>query len=189
MTDSMAMGGMAAIWPMAGMGLITSVLAPALVLATRAWPRCSGLTRPLSWPAPVALIGFVLLHGAITIGLDVHPVSTAASIAAHLLLLIGAVAFWLPVLGDARNRLDAGAGTIYLFLGAPALDLAGVAVVAWGDDAGGLAMIVAMLPIGLTALALAWRWISGEETAARAADADASVRLTRTASTTAAPKH
>jgi hypothetical protein len=45
----------------------------------------------------------------------------------------------------------------------PALDLPGVWLVARGDGPGGIAMILAMSPLGLTALALTWRWVREEE--------------------------
>jgi cytochrome c oxidase assembly factor CtaG len=45
----------------------------------------------------------------------------------------------------------------------PSLDLAGVVIVLRGDAAGGLAMIVGMLPVGVAAVALCWRWIIHEE--------------------------
>jgi hypothetical protein len=55
---------------------------------------------------------------------------------------------------------------VYLFLAGPLLDLAGVWLVARGDRAGGLAMVVGMLPIGVAALVVTWRWVVGEEKAA-----------------------
>lgn len=168
MGGTMAMHGMAVIWPMAVMGLITSVAAPALVLLLRRRPRLEALLRPLRWSAPVALVAYVLLHGLITIGLDAHPLGTLGSVGAHLVLLLGAIAFWLPVLGS--RHIDAGARAVYLFVGAPALDLAGVIVVARGNASGGLAMIVAMLPVGLVAVILAWQWVAQEEAVARQAE-------------------
>lgn len=168
MTGAMPMDGAAAVWPMVVMGVLTSVAAPGLVLLLRRWQRCHVLVQPLSWPAPVALVAYVLLHGVITVGLDAHPLGTAASVTAHLALLLGAIAFWLPVLGP--DHLDPAARAVYLFVGAPALDLAGVMVVARGNTAGGLAMIIAMLPVSLAAVVLAWQWISHEEAVARRAE-------------------
>jgi cytochrome c oxidase assembly factor CtaG len=153
---------MASPWQMAGMGLMTSLLAPAIVLGTRTRYRWSAL----SWPAPAPLVAFVILHGAVTLGMDSLPAGAAISLLVHCVLLLGAFAFWLPVLGGP-HRLDPGGRAVYLFLGAPSLDLAGVFLVARGDSIGGLAMIVAMFPIGLAAVWLAWRWIRDEELAAR----------------------
>jgi len=99
-------------------------------------------------------------------------------------VLLGCAAvFWHPVVGST-GRLDAIGRSVYLFLAAPSLDLAAVVVVAQGDSAGGLAMIVAMLPIGLAAVAYMWRWLVTEEAAARALDAeDIEVREVRHADT------
>jgi hypothetical protein len=151
--------------PMAGMGAITSVLAPGLLLATRGRP----LWRRLSLPAAVVLPVFVLLHGTITVGMCMLSTGMVTDAVLHLLLLAGAVAFWLPVLGEASTLGPAGR-SVYLFLAAPTLDLAGVLVVATGNTAGGLAMIVAMLPIGIAAVLICWRWIVAEELAVRAAE-------------------
>lgn len=150
---------------MAEMGLFTSVVAPVLVLALRRRTTWG----PLSWPAYTALPMFVLLHGAITLWMHAHEPPPLIHLLLHGLLLLGGVVFWLPVLAG-RHRLDPAGRTVYLFLGAPALDLAGVIVVATGDSVGGLTMIVAMLPIGLVAVALAWRWIVDDERAARRLD-------------------
>ena len=76
--------------------------------------------------------------------------------------LVGAVTFWTPVFGVHR-RLSDGARTLYLYLAMPMLDLAGVLMVAAGDAAGGLAMIVGMLPMAATTVALTWRWITAED--------------------------
>ncbi len=143
---------------MAAMGAVTSVLAPAIVLAVR--PRRS--LRILSLPPGVTLVGFVLLHGGVVLADEdrLDPIGVAL----HLMLVVGAVAFWLPVLAGPR-RLDPAGRAVYLFLAAPSLDLAAVADVARGDSAGGLAMIVAMLPIGIAAVACTWRWISDEQRA------------------------
>jgi hypothetical protein len=54
---------------------------------------------------------------------------------------------------------------IYLFASMPAMDLAGVFVVLHGDSAGGLAMIVAMLPVGVAALVTTWHWVLTEQPA------------------------
>lgn len=155
--------GRADLLPMAGMGLITAVLAPSLLLLT----RHHRVWRPLSYPASIALPFFVLLHGTITIGSDLVMPDTAERIGLAVLLLTGAIVFWLPVLGTAR-RLDDFGRCVYLYLGAPSLDLAGVIIVARGDSGGGLAMIVAMLPIGLAAVILTWRALHTEETAEQA---------------------
>jgi cytochrome c oxidase assembly factor CtaG len=150
---------------MAGMGLLTSAVAPLLILAGRR--RTSW--RALSWPAAVALPFFVGLHAAITLGMEAVERTLWLHLLVDAILVSGAVVFWLPVLGTER-RLDPLARCVYLFLAAPSLDLAGVVVVARGDSAGGLAMIVAMLPIGVVAVALTWQQLRAEESTARALD-------------------
>jgi cytochrome c oxidase assembly factor CtaG len=151
---------------MATMGLLVSVVAPALTIGLCRFPA---LDR-LALPGVVVLPGFTLLHGAITIMGD-SPGAMAGPLtgtAGHVALLLGAVLFWAPVLGTRRRLPDAGRA-VYLFLAGPLLDLAGVWLVAQGDAAGGLAMIVGMLPIGVAAIVVTWRWISREERQARSA--------------------
>lgn len=143
---------------MAAMGLLVSVLAPAIVLAGRhavPWHRVPA-------PALPTLVGFVLLHGAITVFLAQRHVPALVETGSHLLLLAGAVVFWLPVLEPGHRLGDAGRA-VYLFLAGPSLDLAAVYLVITGDSAGGIAMIVAMLPVGFAAVGVTWRWISREE--------------------------
>jgi cytochrome c oxidase assembly factor CtaG len=139
---------------MATDGLLVSVLAPLLLLLLRALH-----VEPPTLPAPVVAPGFVLLHAAVTL------LPGLAGIA-PVLLLAGGVLFWTPVLG--RRRLSPAGRIVYLFATMPALDLPGVWLVARGDGPGGIAMIVGMLPIGVTALVLAWRWMTEEERAAAA---------------------
>jgi cytochrome c oxidase assembly factor CtaG len=151
---------------MTGMGLLTSVLAPLVTVAGRR----SAVLRTLTWPAWIALPGFLALHAAITVLMGVHEPRPPMHAALDALLLAGAVIFWLPVLGQPGRRLDDLGRCVYLFLAAPSLDLPAVVLVARGDSVGGLAMIVAMLPIGLAAVALIWRVMTAEEAAARRVD-------------------
>jgi cytochrome c oxidase assembly factor CtaG len=139
---------------MAVAGLLVSVLAPLLLLLVRAL----GVDPPAP-PAAVVAPGFVLVHAAATL------VPALAGVA-PLLLLCGGVLFWVPVLG--RSRLSEAGRIVYLFAAMPALDLPAVWLVAGGDGTGGIAMVLGMLPIGFTALVLAWRWMCDEER--RAAD-------------------
>lgn len=145
---------------MATMGLLVSVVAPALAAVVARVPAVDRWTPP----ALVALPGFALLHAAVTVLVEAPGSAADAGTvaAAHTVLLAGAVAFWAPVLG-ARRRLPEAGRVVYLFLAGPVLDLAGVWLVATGDSAGGLAMIVGMLPIGVAALVLTWRWVVDEE--------------------------
>ena len=141
----------------AATGLLTSVLAPALLLATSPrirWDR-------LALPAALALPGFVAVHGLITVALAQHP-PPLAWIGLHTPLLAGALIFWLPIFSRTR-RLDDPLRVLYLFLAAPALDLAGLIVIVIGDAPGGIAMIVGMLPAGIISVAVTWQWIHHEE--------------------------
>jgi hypothetical protein len=138
---------------MAAAGLLVSVAAPGIVLLLRR----VGLEGP-RLPGVVALPGFVVLHGAVTLS---GGMTAALGGAAELLLLLGALLFWTPVLGS--RRMSEGARIVYLFAAMPALDLAGVWLVARGDGPGGIAMVVGMLPMGLIALVLGWRWMTDEE--------------------------
>jgi cytochrome c oxidase assembly factor CtaG len=138
---------------MAGMGALVSLLAPALVLATRHRFRWS--------PGWGALPAFVALHAALMLWMDVREPVLPVHLVLETLLVAGAVLFWLPVLG--AGRLDDTARCVYLFLATPSLDLPAVVIVARGHAAGGLSMIVAMLPIGLAAVVLTWRYLLAEE--------------------------
>lgn len=153
---------------MAAMGLITSALAPALLVLLAG----HGVWQRIRLPAPAVLAGFVVLHSAITIAMSMR-VPFVFMALARPALLAGALLFWLPVLGPPGVRLDGAGTSVYLFLAGPALDLAGVYLVARGDEPGGLAMIVAMLPVGLAAVYLTWRWIAAEERDERAGQPDA----------------
>jgi cytochrome c oxidase assembly factor CtaG len=150
---------------MAGMGLLTSTVAPLLVVATR---RRFGWWA-LSWPAVVAMPFFLVLHGTLMIEMDAVERTEWLHVLVDASLVVAAIVFWLPVLGT-RRRLDSIGRCVYLFLAAPTLDLAGVVIVARGNSAGGLAMIVGMLPIGLTAVVLTWRHLREEERVARELD-------------------
>lgn len=142
---------------MAAMGLLVGAVAPALlVVVLQVHPRADRWSPP----AVLALPAFVLLHAGATIGGPYLGPGPAA--AAHIALLVGAVAFWAPVLGVHRRLPDAGR-MFYLYLAMPMLDLAGVWLVAAGDPSGGLAMIVGMLPMAVITVVLTWQWISGEE--------------------------
>jgi cytochrome c oxidase assembly factor CtaG len=142
---------------MAGMGALVSLLAPLVVLLTR---------HRVAWsPGWAALPGFAALHSVVMVWMDVREPPLFLHLALDTVLVAGAALFWLPVLGT--RRLDDLTRAVYLFLAAPALDLSGVVIVARGNAAGGLAMIVAMLPIGLTAVVLTWRVMVAEERSVR----------------------
>lgn len=157
MTGPAAHLGSAHLVHMAVMGLLVSVVAPGLTCAVlRLAPR----TDRWALPALVALPAFVILHAAVTLRAVAVPWLPEA--VAVPVLFVGAVLFWAPVLG-VRRRVPDGARTIYLYAAMPLLDLPAVWLVATGDRVGGIAMIVAMLPVGLAAAGLTWRWVQAEE--------------------------
>jgi hypothetical protein len=153
-------GGRLDIVEMALMGLDTSLIAPAIVLLSRSWPGWKALT----WPPVVALPLALVAHAAVTIWMALAMPTVMVEVGVHLALLALSFVFWLPLLRPGTRLSDAGR-SLYLFLAMPSMDLAGVFVVLNGDSRGGLAMIVAMLPIGVMAVASTWRWITLEEAA------------------------
>lgn len=163
MSEHMATGGVVG---MLIMGLLTSVVAPLLVLAGRR--RGSGAVGRHPGFAVAILVGFTALHTAVVLAMPDGGVT--AAIASHALLLAGGVVFWLPVLGRGTTRLHEAGRSVYLFLACPVLDTAALALIVRGQEDGGIAMIVGMLPIPLVAVVLTWRWIAGEERLARAAE-------------------
>jgi hypothetical protein len=142
-------------WSWALTGGVSSVLAPAAALALRRWPPVERLRMPPGLAAP----GFVGAHATITAVL-VFGVAPGWWIVLHAALLLAAAVFWVPVLGP--RRLPGGPCALYLFLSSPLLDLAALGVIVAGDP-GGLAMLIAMLPINAVAVVLTWRWIVAEE--------------------------
>lgn len=143
---------------LAGMGLMTSVVAPGIVLAGR---------RFVPWrrlPAPPALVLplFLAFHGTLTVAMGRTEFPVAADLPLHTLLLAAAVWFWLPVLQPRPGRPDA-VRAVYLFLAGPSLDLAAVYLIIVGKESAGLAMIVGMLPLGLAAIVVTWQWIVRED--------------------------
>jgi hypothetical protein len=145
---------------MAAMGLLVSAFAPALVVFGRRWLDWDRLAVP----ALAALPGFAVLHAVITLGAEAFPPPMPLRQAPALVLLLGAVLFWLPILGRRRRLPDPGRSA-YLFIAAPVLDLPAVWLVAQGQVTEGLAMIVGMLPLGVAAIGITWRWITMEERA------------------------
>ncbi|MGW7689645.1 cytochrome c oxidase assembly protein [Streptomyces asiaticus] len=140
-------------------GLDVAVLVPGVIRATRSRP----LWRRVSLPAGMALPLFLVVHAAATLTPLFHG---AASPAVHWVLeaaLVGSgFLFWLPVFGG-RYRLSEPGRCLYLFLASPLLDLPALLVIASGHALGGLSMIVGMLPIGIAAMAVTWRWATTEE--------------------------
>jgi cytochrome c oxidase assembly factor CtaG len=127
--------------------------------------------RAVPW---LAWAAFVAGHWAVLLLVgSLHHLTGLADLGLHLLLLALGVMFWLPVLGGGQvvRRLRGPAASLYLFLAMPAADLTVVWLMARGDPGAAGVMLVAMLPLGIAALAVSWSWILGEERAARAGEA------------------
>jgi putative membrane protein len=83
----------------------------------------------------------------------------------HVAFLGAGILFWLPVLGSnpVPRRLGGAERTLYLFFAVPAVDIAGAALMARGDEAAGVAMLAGSLPVILGAIALTWQWLVRED--------------------------
>lgn len=143
---------------MAAMGLLTSVVAPAIVLAGRRFVPWRRVRAPPALVLPI----FLALHSTLTVAMGRIEFPVPADLALHALLLAAAVWFWLPVLQPKPGTPDA-VRAVYLFLAGPSLDLAAVYLIIVGEERAGLAMIVGMLPLGLAAVVVMWRWIVRED--------------------------
>ncbi|MEV6793285.1 hypothetical protein AB0M87_15070 [Streptomyces sp. NPDC051320] len=137
---------------------VIAVLVPAVILITRP----SRFWQRVTLPPAAALPLFLLLHAAVTLGSCRYPPGPLLHRALDAVLIAGSFLFWLPVLG-IRHRLSDPGRCMYLFLAAPLLDMPAVGMIALGDTFGGLTMIVAMLPIGIAAMVVTWRWVIDEE--------------------------
>lgn len=144
---------------------LAAVVPGALWLARR-----SPLWERVSLPPGVGMPLLVLLHAWAVLGGLVGLAPPAGPFVTEPVLLAGAVLFWVPVVARTRHRLSAPGRCLYLFLTAPLLDLPVLGTIAAGHAAEGIAMIVAMLPLSVTAAVLTWTWVTREERLAGAAD-------------------
>jgi cytochrome c oxidase assembly factor CtaG len=168
--------------------LVAVVAAPLLVIAAPLGallrplsPRgrrrvVAGLRRsPLGRPAAplVAWAAFVAAHWTALLVAGHHGLTGLAHLGLHAMLLVAGVLFWLPVLGHGQvmPRLRGPAASLYLFLAMPAADLTAVWLMARGYTGAVGVMLVAMLPLGIAAVAVSWSWILREERLARAGGA------------------
>jgi hypothetical protein len=134
------------------------------------------------WPSPaVRRIGplvawgtFVAAHwAALLIAGTQHHLTGLDHLGVHAMLLAAGALYWLPVLGSGRvmPRLRGPAAGLYLFLAVPAADLTAVWLMVRGETTAVGVMLAAMLPLGIAAVAVSWRWILREERLARAGEA------------------
>jgi hypothetical protein len=153
------MSGLSSLAMTACSGLVLAVVLPAVVWSlgrSSRWERVSlhpGIALPL----------LLLAHAWAVLGDLVPAVPTGGPWVTEPVLIAAGVLFWIPVQAHTRHRLGDVGRCLYLFLAAPLLDLPAVGVIAAGHSAGGLTMIVAMLPIGVLAAALTWEWVNREE--------------------------
>ncbi|MFF4213083.1 hypothetical protein ACFYZE_27755 [Streptomyces sp. NPDC001796] len=146
------------VWSMAVTGLSVSALVPAVIRATRRHP----LWWRLSLPAGAALPFFLVLHAAATLAHTGAARPPGPMTWWEAAVVVAALWFWLPVVG-IRHRLTDPGRCLYLYLSMPLLDLPAVGLIAAGENAAGLTMVVSMLPVGFAALTVTWRWIHAEE--------------------------
>jgi putative membrane protein len=83
----------------------------------------------------------------------------------HGWLVSTAILFWSCALGGVPlpHPLGASQRAVYLFTGAAATDLAAIELMAAGHAGAGAAMLAGMLPLGLAAVLVTWRWVVAEE--------------------------
>jgi hypothetical protein len=148
------------------MGLAMAVIAPLLALYFAG--RITGIVRTLARVPALVLAALVLDHGALMAAMSGTWSPAWLTGLLRVLLVVLAVAFWLPVV-DRANGLGDAARTVYLFLSGPLLDLPALYLIASGRPAAGIAMVVTMLPIPLAAVAAMYSWMRREERAAAAA--------------------
>lgn len=147
-------------------GFALTVLVPGVVGVTcgcRLWER-------VSLPPGLALPLLVLLHAWVMLGRAAGLTPAVSPFLTETVLLAAAVPFWVPVVARTRHRLGEAGRCLYLYLAAPLLDLPALGVIAAGHSAEGIAMIVTMLPLSITAAVLTWTWVNREERLASAAD-------------------
>lgn len=156
------------------LGASVSVLAPIAVLVS---PR-----MPHAWTVRVPFLPPLLVLGVHAVLMTVAPRPLGQAV---VFALAAGVVFWLPVLG-ASPTLEPARRTLYLLVSGPALDLAALPMVAEGDSAAAIAMVVAMLPIPLAGVASFLLWMRDEERDAQAAASAETASAQCTAAETAA---
>ncbi len=160
------------------------VLGAPMSLALRTLPQAQGRelaalmrSRPLRWlvSAPVAWTAFVVLQLAFHVtplfGAALHhPLLHAIE---HAAFLLSALAFWDCMIGidPVPARPPAPMRALYLLSAMPAMDVAGVYLMAIGDGAAGAAMMAGSMPLALAAVLVGWRWLDLEEARAKRRDA------------------
>lgn len=142
------------------MGIAMAAIAP--LLALYFYSRIGRLVRVLARHPVLLVLVFVFSHAAFMGAMSGTWSAAWLTGLLRVLLIVVAVAFWLPVV-DRVNGLGDAARVVYLFVAGPLLDLPALYLIAAGQSAAGLAMIVAMLPIPVAAVAAVYSWVRREE--------------------------
>lgn len=144
----------------ATMGVAMSVIAPLLALYFSG--RIGAVVRVLKAHPALILAVFACDHATLMAAMTGAWSPAWLTGLLRVLLIVIAVAFWLPVV-DRANGLSDAARVICLFVAGPLLDLPALYLIAAGQTEAGLAMIVTMLPIPLAAVAAMYSWMRREE--------------------------
>jgi cytochrome c oxidase assembly factor CtaG len=151
--------------------LITGVVAPLLVLASRRLrPSLGPLPGHPLWAWSAFVITQWVFH--LTPLLEASEGRPLVHAAEHLAFIAVGLWFWLPVLGAApagpERRLAEPGRALYLFLAAPAVDLVGVVLMVRGEGGAGVAMLAGTLPVVAAAGIVTWQWLTAEQRRATA---------------------
>lgn len=153
-------GAASGIAEAATMGVAMAIVAPLLALYFSG--RIGVIVRALSRHPALVLAALVGDHAALMAAMTGAWSPAWLTGLLRILLIVLAVAFWLPVV-DRANGLSDAARVVYLFVAGPLLDLPALYLIAAGRTEAGLAMIVTMLPIPLAAVAAMYAWMRREE--------------------------
>jgi cytochrome c oxidase assembly factor CtaG len=133
-------------------------------------PPLAWLVRPaFAWVAFVGLqLAFhvtplfrIALHDPVVHGIE------------HASFLLSALAFWDCAIGvdPIPRRPAAPLRALYLLAAMPAMDVAGVYLMAIGHGSAGAVMMAGSMPLGLAAGLVAWNWLELEEGRAKRSEA------------------
>lgn len=146
---------------MVAMAVVVCAVAPAAVWLARRTGKAAPLDRT---PSLVALFGFVVVHDVTMAWMVSRNPSGVTDVAAHVLLGLGAVQFWAPVIG---GRLGPPAKVVYLFGASMGLDFTAIYLIAIGCSLAGVSMVMLMLPVPFAGAYVLTRWAVAEERAQR----------------------
>jgi cytochrome c oxidase assembly factor CtaG len=161
-------------------GLLTAVAAPLLVLgepvtlglrlaspahrraAYRALHALRHALGPWSGLALFVTVQWLAHWPAVLDRSEQHPALHAA---VHVALMASAVVFFLPLLGrqPVPRRVPGGRAALHLMVAISLVDLVSVPYLATGRGEAAAAMLAAMSPLAVIAVALAWQSVLREE--------------------------